>query len=218
MRHSHVAWLAAATHVVASAAMLLLLRRGLPGFPEEERLAYIAANRAAWLFGWFLWQVAAVSLVAFYATLALHVARASAREDGGLKPAPHVLSITAMAVTAAGISLDIACESRYMAVLPELRGEAFAQLDRELEVLIGYGANGLYTLALVLLVVAGWRVLPKAALALAGPVAAAGVALALASLRGDPRLETITSAILFPLFTLWLIVIALWMRKSEESS
>lgn len=204
MKHSHVAWLAAATHIVASAAMLLLLRRGLPGFPEEERLAYIAANRAAWMFGWFLWQIAAVSLIAFYATLALRLR--------------GVLSITAMCVAAAGVSLDIACESRYMAVLPELQGEAFEQLDRELEVLIGYGANGLYTLALLLLVVAGWRVLPKTALALAGPVAAAGVALALASLQGNPRLETITSAILFPLFTLWLMVIAQWMRKNEESS
>lgn len=104
-----------------------------------------------------------------------------------------------------------------MAVLPELRGDAFARLDRELEVLIGYGANGLYTLALILLVLAGWQVLPKTALALAGPVAAAGVALALASLQGSARLETITSAILFPLFTLWLVVIALWMRKSESS-
>ncbi|HUR83058.1 MAG TPA: hypothetical protein VM733_20035 [Thermoanaerobaculia bacterium] len=203
MRHSHFAWLAAATHVVASAAMLLLLRRGLPGFAEEERLAYIASHRAAWMCGWFLWQLAAVSLIAFYATLAM-------RFNG-------VLSITAMCAAAAGISMDIACESRYMAVLPQLRGDDFARLDRELEVLIGYGANGLYTLALILLVVAGWRVLPKAALALAGPVSASGVALALASLQGSARLEIITSAILFPLFTLWLVVIALWMRKSESS-
>ena len=198
--------------------MLLLLRPGLPGSPEEERLAYMATHRTAWLGGWILWQVAAVSLIAFYAALALHVARASARETGGPKPAPQVLSITAIAAATAGFALDIACESRYMAVLPDLQGEAFAVLDRELEVLIGYGANGLYTLALVLLVLAGWRVLPKAALALAGPVAASGVALALASLRGDPRLETIASAILFPLFTLWVIVIGLWMRRSEESS
>ncbi|HVE70014.1 MAG TPA: hypothetical protein VNI54_01500 [Thermoanaerobaculia bacterium] len=222
MKHSHYAWLAAATHVVASAAMLLMLREGLPGSSEEERLAYIASHRAAWMLGWFLWQIAAISLLAFYATLALHVGRASARPhlDGGLKPVLRldVLSITALCAAAAGVALDIACESRYMAVLPELRGDDFARLDRELEVLIGYGANGLYTLALVLLVVAGWRVLPKAALALAGPVAASGVALALASLRGDPKLETITSAILFPLFTLWLVVIALWMRKNEESS
>ena len=184
--------------------MLFLLRRGLPGFPEDERLAYIAAHRVAWIGGWLLWQLAAVSLMAFYGVLALRLR--------------GVLSVTAMACATAGLSLDIACESRYMGVLPELRGEAFAALDRDLEVLIGYGANGLYTVALVLLVLAGWRVLPKTALVLFGPVAASGFALALASLAHSPRMETITSAILFPLFTLFIMVIALWLRKEEESS
>jgi len=202
MRHSHIAWLAAATHVVAATGMLFLLRGGLLG-AEDERLAYIATHRIAWMIGWFAWQLAAISLMAFYGVLAL-------RFRG-------VLSVSAMACAAAGLSLDIACESRYMGVLPELRGEAFEMLDRELEVLIGYGANGLYTVALVLLVIAGWRVLPKTALALAGPVAASGFALALASLHHDARLETITSAILFPLFTLLVVVIALWLRKEESS-
>lgn len=201
-RDSHIAWLAAATHIVASAAMLFLLRLGLPGFPEEERLAYIASHRMAWLGGWFLWQIAAVSLIAFYAVLAL-------RFRG-------VLSITAMGCAIAGLSIDIATEARYMGVLPELTGEEFARVDRELEVLIGYGANGLYTVALVLLVIAGWRVLPTLALALAGPVAAAGFALALASLAHSPRWETITSAILFPLFTLFIIVVGLWLRNESS--
>ncbi|HEV7242200.1 MAG TPA: hypothetical protein VGQ36_23420 [Thermoanaerobaculia bacterium] len=203
MRSSHIAWLAAATHVVAAAGMLFLLRRGLPGFAEEERLAYIASHRAAWLGGWLMWQLAAISLMGFYVVLA-----------GRLR---GPLAITALAPAAAGLALDIACEARYMGVLPELRGEAFAALDRELEVLIGYGANGLYTVALALLVIAGWRVLPKPAIALAGPVAASGFALALASLWHDARLETITSAILFPLFTLFIVVIALWLRKEESS-
>jgi hypothetical protein len=203
VRSSNITWLAAATHVVAAAGMLFLLRRGLPGLAEEERLAYIASHRAAWLGGWLVWQLAAVSLMAFYGVLALRLR--------------GVLSVTAMACAAAGLSLDFACESRYMGVLPELRGDAFVALDRELEVLIGYGANGLYTVALVLLVIAGWRVLPKSALALAGPVAASGFALALASLFHDPRLETITSAILFPLFTLFLMVMALWLRNEESS-
>jgi hypothetical protein len=203
VRPSHIAWFAAATHVVAAAGMLFLLRRGLPGFPEEERLAYIATHRAAWLGGWVMWQLAAVSLMGFYVVLA--------RRLRGPLP------MTALAPAAAGLALDIACETRYMAVLPELRGEAFEALDRELEVLIGYGANGLYTVALVMLVIAGWRVLPKAALALAGPVAASGFALAIASLQHDARMETITSAILFPLFTLFIVVIALWLRKEESS-
>lgn len=202
-RDSHIAWLAAATHVAGGAAMLFLLRRGLPGFPEEERLAYMAAHRTAWLTGWLIWQVAAVSVIAFYGVLALRFRGA--------------LSVTAMAIAAAAIAIDITCESRYMGVLPGMRGDAFARLDRELEVQIGYGANGLYTLAFVLLVVAGRRVLPKAALVLAGPVALSGFALSLAALQGNARLETITSAALFPLFTLWIIVVAPWLRKTESS-
>ncbi len=201
-RHSNVAWLAAATHIIASLAMLLLLRRGLPGFAIEERLAYIASHRAVWMVGWLLWQIAAISLLAFYGVLAL-------RFRG-------VLSIAAMATATAGLAIDFICESRYMGVLPDLRGDAFAALDRELEVLIGYAANGLYTVALVLFVIAGWRQLPKAALALAGPVTASGFALALASLAHNARLELITSAILFPLFTLWVIVVGLWLRRSES--
>jgi hypothetical protein len=70
-RPSNIAWLAAVTHIVASSAMLWLLRRGLPGFPDDERMAYIAAHRAAWIGGWMLWQVAAISLIAFYGVLAL---------------------------------------------------------------------------------------------------------------------------------------------------
>jgi len=183
--------------------MLFLLRRGLPGFPEEERLAYIATHRAAWLVGWLLWQLAAISLLAFYVNLA-----------GRLR---KPLGFFALPPATAGLALDIACESRYMGVLPELRGEAFEAMDRDLEVLIGYGANGLYTVALVLLVIAGWRVLPKTALALAGPVAASGLALAIASLQHDARLELITSAILFPLLTLFIVVIGLWLRREESS-
>ena len=202
VRDSHVAFIAAASHVVASFAMLLLLRRGLPGFPDDDRIAYMASHRAAWIGGWLVWQVAAVSLLAFYAVLAL-------RFRG-------VLSVTAMVVAAGGIAIDFACEVRYMGVMPDMRGAEFSALDRELEVLIGYGANGLYTLAMVLLVVAGARLLPRSAVMLAGPVTACGVALAVASLTHDAGLETIASAILFPLFTVWLVMVGLWLRRSES--
>jgi hypothetical protein len=201
-RPSNIAWLAATTHIVASCAMLFLLRRGLPGFGDEERLSYIASHRGAWLGGWMLWQVAAISLIAFYGVLAL-------RFRG-------VWSVVAMGVATAGLAIDFVCETRYIGVLPDLRGAAFAALDRELEVLIGYAANGLYTVALVLLVLAGWRELPRLALVLAGPVAASGFALAAASLAHDARLETVTSAILFPLFTLWILLVGFWLRRSES--
>jgi hypothetical protein len=183
--------------------MLFLLRRGLPGFNDDERLAYIAAHRASWIGGWVLWQVAAISLIAFYGVLAV-------RFRG-------VLSVTALGVAVAGLSIDFASEARYIGVLPELSGAAFTALDRELEVLIGYAANGLYTIALALLVIDGRRELPRAALVLAGPVAASGVALAIASLLHDARMETLASAVLFPLFTLWIVMVGLWLRNAESS-
>lgn len=201
--HARVAWFAAAAHFVAAAAMLLFLREGLPGFPEEQRLAYIGANRLTWAAGWLLWHVAAISLVALYVALAVRF--------------KDVLSITAVAVATAGLALDITCEAKYIGILPQIRGDEFARLDRELEVLIGYAANGLYTAAFVMLVVAGWRVLPKLALALSGPVAGSGIALALASLRHDPRLQTITSALLFISLIVWMVVVARWLRNGESS-
>jgi hypothetical protein len=201
-RHSLVAWFAAAAHLIAAAAMLLFLRPGLIGEWPGERL--VAMNTLGWVVGWMLWHVAALSLVAVYAVLAL-------RFKG-------ILSITAMAAATAGLALDIASEAKYIAVLPQLHGDAFQRLDRELEVVIGYAANGLYTVGFILLVIAGWRVLPKLALALSGPVAGAGIALALASLKGDARLETITSAILFSSLIVWLALIARWLRNEESSS
>lgn len=202
MRPSSTAWLAATTHLVAAAAMLFLLREGLPGFPDEQRIAFMTAHRAAWTVGWLLWQLAAISLMAFYAALAMRI--------GG------VLSIAAMSAAAAALSIDIASEARYIGVLPDLRGAEFAALDRELEVLIGYAANGLYTVALLLLVIAGWRVFPMLARMLSLPVIVSGFALAVASLQHDARLEIITSAILFPLLTLWIVVVGAWLRKSES--
>ena len=199
--HSRVAWFAAAAHFVAAAAMLFLLREGLPGFPEETRLAHMQGG--GWFFGWVLWHIAAISLVALYIVLALRFR--------------DVLSYTAVAVATAGMALDFICEAKYIGVLPHLRGEEFERLDRELEVLIGYAANGLYTIAFALLIVAGWRVLPRLALALAAPVLGGGLALALASIKGDARLATVSSAILFVSLIAWIAIIARWLR-SEPSS
>jgi hypothetical protein len=201
MRPSSVAFFSAATHVAASAAMVLLLRRGLPGFSDEERLAYIAANRGAWTLGWVLWQIAAISLVAFFVVMAMRLRGA--------------LAITAAVVAGAGLAIDLTSEALYMGVLPDLAGSEFTALDRALEVLIGYGANGLYTVALALLLAEGWRVLPRASLAFGGPAVVCGLVLAFAALAHDARLELIASALLFPLFTTWIMLVGLWLRKSE---
>jgi hypothetical protein len=201
MKPSHIAWLAAATHLVASAAMLFLLREGLPGFDQAHRIAYLQSHRLEWTGGWIAWQLAVLSLIALYSALTI-------RFEG-------TVALTGLAAGIAGMAIDIATQMRYIAILPNLRGEAFALLDRELEMLTGYAANGLYTAGFALLVLAGWRFTPVLANVLAIPVTLSGFALSAAALMHDARLELITSAVLFPLFTLWIIVIALWLRKSE---
>ena len=121
-----------------------------------------------------LWQVAAISLIGLYGVLAL-------RFRG-------VLSVMAMGVATAGWR-SISFARRATSAFSRVRGAAFAALDAS-----GgadrYAANGLYTVALVLLVIAGWRELPRFALVLAVPVVVSGFALAAASLAHDARLET----------------------------
>ncbi len=196
---SNIAWLAVATHLVASAAMLVWMRRGLPPALDEERIAWLATHRLAWTGGWLTWQIAVLSLIALYAVLALRL--------GGALP------WAALAIGTAGAAIDIATQVRYVVTLPELRGEAFALLDRELEALTGYAANGLYTVAFVIFAIAGRRAFPRLAKALAVPVAVSGFALAAGAIQHNARVEIVSSAILFPLFTLWTIVIARWLRS-----
>lgn len=196
---SNIAWLAVATHVVASAAMLLLLREGLPPASDAERIAFISAHRAAWTIGWLTWQLAVVSLIALYAVLA--------KRFGGPLP------LAALAIATAGAAIDIATNVRYIVILPRLNGEAFALLDRELEAMTGYAANGLYTLAFVLFAIAGRYELPRLANVLATPIAISGFALAIGAMLHHAPAEIVSSAILFPLFTLWTILIARWLRS-----
>jgi hypothetical protein len=199
-RDAGLAWHAAAAHVGAAVAMLLLLRAGLPTASDDERIAYIATHRAAWTAGWLSWQLAVITLIALYAVLAQRL--------GGALP------LAGLALGTAGAAIDVATQMRYIVVLPRLHGDAFALLDRELEAMTGYAANGLYTLGFVLFAVAGWRVLPRLANTLAAPIAVSGFALAIAALMHHSTAEIISSAILFPLFTLWVILIARWLRNA----
>lgn len=199
-RDATIAWIAAAAHVAAAVAMLALLRAGLPPAPDDERIAYIATHRAAWTAGWLSWQLAVISLIALYAVLAQRL--------GGALP------LAGLAIGTAGASIDVATQMRFIVVLPQLRGEAFALLDRELEAMTGYAANGLYTLGFVLFAIAGWRVMPRLANMLVAPIAVSGFALAIAALMHHALGEIVSSAILFPSFTLWTIAIAQWLRRN----
>jgi hypothetical protein len=192
VRDANVAFFAAAAHLVAAAAMLLVLRHGLPPASADARLDYMQLHRGLWTLGWMSWQLAAISLIALYAVLALRFRGA--------------LSVAAMCLAAAGLSIDWVCETRYMLL----------SVDPEVDALIGYAANGLYTIALALLVVAGFDELPRRARVIAAPIVGSGLGLAVASLLGADETAIAASAILFPLLVVWLMMIGLWLRNERS--
>ena len=198
-RDETIAWAAAGAHVLSSAASLLLMRGGLPPFADDARLAYIVAHRGAWTFGWMTWHLSVITLIALFAVLAVRLGDS--------------LSWSALAIGSIGAAMDLPTQIRYYVTIPDVPADAFALLDRELEAMTAYAANGLYTLAFLLFVIAGWRVLPSMSRILAGPIAVSGFAFSIGALQHNWRVEIVSSVILFPLFILWTIVIARWLRS-----
>ena len=186
--------------MLSSAASLLLMRGGLPPFADDERLAYIVSHRAAWTAGWMTWHLSVVTLIALFAVLALRLGDS--------------LSWSALAIASIGAAIDLPTQIRYYVTIPDVRIDAFVALDRELQAMTAYAANGLYTLAFLLVAIAGWRVLPSLSRVLAGPIAVTGFAFSIAALQHNVLVEIVSSALLFPIFILWTIVIARWLRNA----
>ena len=198
-RDEAIAWAAAGAHVLSSAASLLFMRGGLPPFADDERLAYIVSHRDAWAFGWMTWHLSVLTLIALFAVLALRLGDS--------------LSWSALAIASIGAAIDLPTQIRYYVTVPKVHADAFALLDRELEAMTGYAANGLYTLAFLLVVIAGWRVLPALSRTLAAPIGVTGFALSIGALQHNALVEIVSSAILFPLFIVWTIAIARWLAS-----
>jgi hypothetical protein len=188
-----VAFVSAAVHTVAAAAMLVVLRPGLPPDSVERRIAFITSHRTQWTMGWLCWTVTAITLVALVIVLA--------RRVGTVIPVILVLG---------GAYFDVTSQVRYIIEMPQTRGETFLALDRQLEVSIGVVANGLYTLAMAALVLKRDR-LPRRVRLLAMPVIVAGAVLAVAAFLHQPLAEIISSAILFPAFIIWSVDVGRWL-------
>ncbi len=88
-RRAAIAYTCAIVHAIAIVVMALFLAPGLTGANASE---YVAAHRAAWTSSWLVWQLAAVTLVALYATF----------------------SRTAAVIGALGASIDITSEWHYI--------------------------------------------------------------------------------------------------------
>jgi hypothetical protein len=176
----------AALNLAALVAMATALRGGTELIADpDRRFAYMAEHPVLWRGGWSVWVAAALSLVAFYAWWGAH-----------LRSWPA--AVAALGVATLGLAADLLAESWLAAWVPE----GFHHLAPAATLLTGVLANGLYTLAGVLLTLAtpGIR---GALRALTWAVWSAGFGLSAAALAQSPPLIAAATGILFALFCPW---------------
>jgi hypothetical protein len=185
--------------------MALALRAGLPipSNPFADRIAFVREHATLWRAGWFSWHAASVGLVLLVLVLA-------SRFRGH---AP-VRAALAGVLAVAGLAADLAAEAIEMGVAPAVEPRDFLLLESIAGVLTGYLANGLYTVAGILVTWAGARELPRAVLALGVPVWGAGLWLSAATLARSASGQLWSTAVLMPLFVLWAALVGRWLKRS----
>ena len=114
----------AAAHIVAAVATLVIVTHPPPATRHPPGGWELAGGGWAWI----LWMIAAISLIGFYAWWGARVG-----------------NIAALAIAASGIVCDFSGESMFI---------AFPNHERLASLLTGGAANGLYTLAGILLTLA----------------------------------------------------------------
>ncbi len=176
----------AVLNAIAALAILAVLRPGTELVPDvADRVAYISSHALAWRAGWALWIAAALSLLAFYAWWGARLPRRS-------------WALVAFVVAASGVACDLTAESLFIGWLPE----RIEEVQRIGSLLTGGAANGLYTLAGVILTLQT-RSLRGGLLVWTWAVWAAGVALTATSVAGSLSGMMVSTSALMILFCPW---------------
>jgi hypothetical protein len=186
----------------------------------------VAENRALWIFGWLAWNMAAVSILLFFASFA------AAHANG--RPAAAFPLRFAVYLCAAAIAPDLAAEALEMGVLPGLAADAvadardavdgdgaarFLALHRAAVMATGYVANGLYSIASLVVAVstrrayAGWIVTSGLA------VAASGLFLSASALAEWVEGMVAAHFVLVPALLAWQVGVALdarWRSRCRQ--
>jgi len=179
--------------------MAAVLRFGTEIVPlPADRIAYITAHPLLWRAGWCVWIVAGVSLVVFYAWW------------GGFLEQPR-WGLSAVAIAAVGLSCDFAGESILIAWLPR----DYEHLARAATLLSGASANGLYTLAGVVLTIATPSI-SGFLRAMTWAMWLAGAALTALAIAGSPHGIAVATAILFAMFCPWVLLVGRALDSSRS--
>jgi hypothetical protein len=187
----------AALNAMAAGAMLVLLRPGMEVVADPAgRVAYISQNPVLWRGGWALWIAAALSLLAFYGWW-------------GSRLSSPGWARGAFLIAVAGIVCDGFAESLYIGWLPD-HLDTVAPLGT---LLTGAAANGLYTLAGVILTLAT-RSLKGAFLVWTWIIWMSGLSLTVSTLVGSVAGMVGSTAVLMTIFSPWVLVMGGKLKRA----
>ncbi len=193
--------------VVAHAAALVLLPTVLlPGTLAESdpsaRAAYIAGHDIAWTVGWSMWMLAAASLVGFFAWWG---SRLTVGQTSLSATSTRAIALLAVVISAVGMVCDFSGEGALILLLAGRAAhsvETSLNIERAFTLLSAGAANGLYTIggALLTLITPG---LPRWIRVTMWITWCAGIGMTLAAITNFIPGMVATTAVLFPLFLVW---------------
>ncbi|MFL6235697.1 MAG: hypothetical protein ACJ76N_21370 [Thermoanaerobaculia bacterium] len=194
-----LAWANVALHGAGLAAAWLWMRPGSVVSPLGDRIAFLAGRPLGWSLGWGVWMLCTLLLVGYIATLRR------------LVPDCSLAAQLALIFTAAGMAVDLLADAVQIQVLP-LAARSGQPLFLAFERLALTGgatvANGLYTLGVLLMILALRSQIGKSARAAGAATVAAGALMALSGLLPSPELLAASTGPTIGFYSLWTLLVA----------
>jgi hypothetical protein len=185
-------------HLVAGAAMAVVLSHGLETNPNiQNRLLFIVNQRSLWIGGWLTWNAAAIAILYFYATFS----------------SEHQLGRVAVLLTAAGVTADLSGQAIEIGVLPALAAQVlnlntgihqFTTFHRTAEIMSGFFGNSMYSLSALVLAWSTRRAYPVWVSSTGLATGCFGLALSVAVMMNSASGMLWTNVFLVPCIVLWL--------------
>lgn len=208
-----VAWINVVVHITGLVFALVGMRPGTPLVELSERRAYLETAPLGWTGGWFVWMLCAILLSAFLAVVARQVTQ------------DKQTATLAVTVCIAGGAIDLLCDALNMALLPSLaaRQPFPEELFRTIEEITLLGgaivANGMYTLATLLVTLVLWRRpgISRLVLPLGLAVFVCGMLLVLAGFLNSPKLVEWSTGPTIGLYCVWTLCIAYTLQPPHPN-
>ncbi len=195
-----------AAHALGLVCAALFLKPGTPLVPVDERMEWLAARPWQWTAGWAIWILCAVAMGVFVTLL-----------GRALAPRGGVLVKIAIVAAWVAVAIDITCDTAWMTMPGRAAGaqtaaeiERFLAAERLLGALGQVGANGLYSLSVLLLSLA----LPgRLARLLGAATFLAGMGIVAAGVTNDAELLMLSTGPTIGLFCVWTAAAALVVAR-----